>query len=72
MTGKPSEEDRIRTTVRFDNSVSKGRTVIDVETEDRLGLLYTISQVFMELGISILVAKVTTDRGSAAGRVANH
>src|SRR5205814_1487011 len=38
------EGERIPTRIHFDNETSENRTVIDIETEDRLGLLYIISQ----------------------------
>ena len=39
--------------------------MIDVETEDRVGLLYTLSQTLSELGLDIFVAKISTDKGAA-------
>src|SRR5678815_188628 len=35
--------ERIQTRIQFDNEASDSRTVIEVETEDRLGLLYAVS-----------------------------
>ena len=35
--------ERIPTQVRFDNESSDTRTLIEIETEDRLGLLYGAS-----------------------------
>ena len=57
--------ERIPTALRFDNEISDTRTVLDVETEDRVGLLYTISQVLSELGLDISVAKICTEKGAA-------
>ena len=57
--------ERIPTHVYFDNDASEARTVIEVETEDRIGLLYTISQALTELGVDIAGAKITTERGAA-------
>ncbi len=59
------EGERIPTRLHIDNESSDTRTVIEVETEDRIGLLYTISQVFSELGVDIAVAKILTDKGAA-------
>ena len=39
--------------------------VIDVETEDRVGLLYALSQTLSELRIDISVAKISTEKGAA-------
>ena len=36
--------ERMPTRIDFDNDASDTRTVIEIETEDRLGLLYAISQ----------------------------
>ncbi|PYK97499.1 MAG: [protein-PII] uridylyltransferase [Verrucomicrobia bacterium] len=59
------EGERIPTLIRFDNDTSDTRTVIDVETEDHVGLLYTISQVLAELDLDIYVAKISTEKGAA-------
>ena len=59
------EGERIPTVIGFDNESSDTRTVIDIETEDRVGLLHTISQSLSELGLDISVAKITTEKGAA-------
>ena len=56
---------RIKTRILFDNSTSEDRTVIDVETEDHLGLLYAISGVLTTLGLDIALAKISTEKGAA-------
>ena len=57
--------ERIGTQVQFDNDASDERTVIEIETEDRLGLLYTISQTLAELRLDIAAARIVTERGAA-------
>ena len=57
--------ERIGTQIRFDNEASDERTLIEIETEDRLGLLYTISQTLAELELDISAARVVTERGAA-------
>jgi [protein-PII] uridylyltransferase len=59
------EGERIPTRIAIDNQSSATRTIIEVETEDRIGLLYTISQVFAELELNIAVAKILTEKGAA-------
>jgi [protein-PII] uridylyltransferase len=49
------------TRVEFDNYVSETHTVIDVRTHDRLGLLYIISKVLLDLGLDLSLAKITTE-----------
>jgi [protein-PII] uridylyltransferase len=56
--------ERIPTHVRFDNEASETRTLIEVETEDRLGVLYAISQAFADLNLDISAAKILTERGA--------
>lgn len=58
-------EDRMETVVRFDNDTSETFTVIDLETEDRVGLLYTVSSALAELNIDIDLVKITTEKGAA-------
>ena len=56
------EGERIATEIAFDNHTSERCTVIDVETEDRVGLLYTLSQTMSELGLDISIAKISTEK----------
>ncbi len=62
---RPVEGERMPTVIRFDNETSENRTAIDVETEDRVGLLYAVSHVFGELGLDISLAKILTEKGAA-------
>jgi len=44
--------------VRVDNSTSEGFTILDVFALDRMGLLYTITRMLFELGLSVHIAKI--------------
>lgn len=57
--------EQIPTRIEIDNQSSVTRTIVEVETEDRIGLLYTIAQVFAELELNIAVAKILTEKGAA-------
>ena len=59
------EGEHLPTVIQFDNGISDTRTVIDIETEDRVGLLYTISHALTELGLDISLAKISTEKGAA-------
>jgi [protein-PII] uridylyltransferase len=54
------------TQIVFDNRSAEDATVIDVYTQDRLGLLHAISRVFFEHGVEISLAKIATEGNRAA------
>ena len=57
--------ERMKTEIHFDNDASELRTLIEIETEDQLGLLYAISQTFAGLSVDIAGARIVTERGAA-------
>jgi [protein-PII] uridylyltransferase len=57
--------ERIPTRVRFDNDSSETRTLIEIETEDRVGLLYAISEALAEVHLDISAARINTEKGAA-------
>lgn len=69
MTSRPAYEayagEQMSTRIHFDNQISETRTLIEIETEDRLGLLYMISQTLASLGVDIAAARILTERGAA-------
>lgn len=52
---------KVSTVVNIDNQVSDGFTVIEIFTEDRIGVLFTITYSLHQLGLSIHVAKISTN-----------
>ena len=57
--------EHIQTQIHFDNEVSETRTLIEIEVEDHLGLLYMISQTLSKLEVDIIGARIVTERGAA-------
>ena len=60
-----SAEWQLPTRIRIDTESTKTRTIIEVESEDRLGLLHRISRVLTRHGLSIHVARISTEKGAA-------
>jgi [protein-PII] uridylyltransferase len=52
---------KVPTQIEVDNQVSDHYTVLDVYTHDRVGLLFTITNTLYHLGLSIHLAKITTN-----------
>jgi [protein-PII] uridylyltransferase len=52
---------QIPTEIRFDNKASSNHTILEVITEDRLGVLYTIARTLATLGLDIYLAKINTE-----------
>jgi [protein-PII] uridylyltransferase len=55
----------IQPEVRLDNEASENRTVIEVESEDRVGLLYRLSRAVTDLNLQIVAARICTEKGAA-------
>ncbi len=56
----------VETRVSVDNGASAHYTVVDVFTQDRVGLLHEIARTLHELELSIAIAKVNTEGRSVA------
>jgi [protein-PII] uridylyltransferase len=52
---------RVPTEVTVDNRSSEQFTVVDVFTQDRVGLLFTITHTMFELGLMIHLARISTN-----------
>ena len=57
--------EQIPTQIVLDNEASETRSLIEVEAEDRIGLLYAISQTLAGLDVNISAAKICTEKGAA-------
>lgn len=49
-----------KTIVSFDQDITNGRTVMELVTGDRPGILSTVGRIFVEFGINIETAKILT------------
>jgi [protein-PII] uridylyltransferase len=58
-------EASIPTMIGFDNEISETRTIVEVQTENRPGLLYAITSTLSELDLDISFAKIATEKGAA-------
>jgi [protein-PII] uridylyltransferase len=56
---------RVATEVTIDNRTSEQYTVIDVFTQDRVGLLFAITHTLYKLGLRIHLARITTNADQA-------
>jgi [protein-PII] uridylyltransferase len=55
----------VPTEVRMDLTASRTRTVVEVQAEDRLGLLYTIAETLARHGLDINLGRISTEKGAA-------
>jgi [protein-PII] uridylyltransferase len=51
----------VSTIVQMDNEASNDFTIVEVFTADRIGVLFTITHALYQLGLSIHVAKISTN-----------
>jgi [protein-PII] uridylyltransferase len=58
----PAPRRNIPTEIYIDNDGSDRATIIDIRVPDRVGLLYTISDQFYQLGLDICIAKISTEK----------
>lgn len=57
---------RVPTKVVIDNDSAREHSVVDVFTADRVGLLHRLSQTFFDLGLTVDLARITTEGHRAA------
>ncbi len=56
----------VPTEIKIDNEISADYTVIDVVTQDRVGVLYAITHTLTELGLDIFLSRVATEGNRVA------
>ncbi|HSK29991.1 MAG TPA: [protein-PII] uridylyltransferase, partial [Candidatus Limnocylindria bacterium] len=52
---------KVSTVINIDNQISDDFTVVEIFTEDRIGVLFAITHNLHRLGLSIHVAKISTN-----------
>ena len=57
---------QVATKVVIDNDSSRDASVVDVFTADRVGLLHALSRTFYDLGLTVDLARITTEGHRAA------
>jgi [protein-PII] uridylyltransferase len=57
---------QVPTKVVIDNDSARTHSVVDVFTADRVGLLHTLSRAFFDLGLTVDLARITTEGHRAA------
>ncbi|HCV99585.1 MAG TPA: [protein-PII] uridylyltransferase [Verrucomicrobiales bacterium] len=60
-----TEEWQLPIRIRIDTQSVESRTIVEVESEDRLGLLHRISNVLTQHDLNIHVARISTEKGAA-------
>jgi [protein-PII] uridylyltransferase len=60
-----SQELDFPTRITINNESHPVYTLVDIQTPDRLGLLYNLLRGFAEAGVSIALSRITTEKGAA-------
>jgi [protein-PII] uridylyltransferase len=61
----PARDNVIPTEISVNNNASEERTVVEVQTADRVGLLHDLCRAMTQLGLNIEFAKISTEKGAA-------
>jgi [protein-PII] uridylyltransferase len=62
---RPAAYESVPVEVVVDHDLHPGRTVIDVQAEDRVGLLYDLTRALADLSLDIVFARINTEKGVA-------
>ncbi len=60
-----SQELDFPTRISIDNGAHPVYTVVDIQTPDRLGLLYYLLRAFADTRVNIVLSRITTEKGAA-------
>jgi [protein-PII] uridylyltransferase len=60
-----SQELDFPTRIVIDNDAHPVYTLVDIQTPDRLGLLYRLLRAFAETGVAIALSRIATEKGAA-------
>jgi [protein-PII] uridylyltransferase len=60
-----SQEIDFPTRIVIDNQAHPVYTLVEIQTPDRLGLLYNLLRAFADMGIQIALSRITTEKGAA-------
>ncbi len=60
-----SQELDFPTRISIDNGAHPVYTLVDIQTPDRLGLLYYLLRAFAETNVNIVLSRITTEKGAA-------
>lgn len=60
-----SQELDFPTRLSIDNDAHPVYTLVDVQTPDRLGLLYSVLRAFGKVGVQIALSRIATEKGAA-------
>ncbi len=62
---RPVDPDLVPTRVAFDNQLMRDRTLVEIEAEDRVGLLFELTRALADLGVDVNFARINTGKGAA-------
>ena len=60
-----SQELDFPTRIAIDNDTHPVYTLVDIQTPDRLGLLYHLLRGFSEIDVNIALSRIATEKGAA-------
>lgn len=62
---RPAAYEKIPMRIQFDNEIVRGHTVIEIQAEDHVGLLYDVTRTLAGLGLEVDFARINTEKGAA-------